>query len=113
MAKPENWPQDIVSQSSAESQAEARVTREIFAGATETNPDQLDLILENYELTKAIRIMAWIARFIYNCQHPNYVIRGPLTTDELMSQHSFWIKRAQQSSDNEEDRLRLNLQPNE
>ena len=82
MANPENWPQDIVSQSSAESQAEARVTREIFAGATETNPDQLDLILENYELTKAIRIMAWIARFIYNCQHPNDVIRGPLTTDE-------------------------------
>ena len=57
--------------------------------------------------------MAWIARFIYNCQHPNDVIRGPLTTDELMSQHGFWIKRAQQSRDNEEDRLRLNLQPNE
>ena len=113
MANPENWPQDIVSQSSAESQAETRVTREIFAGATETNPDQRDLILENYELTKAIRIMSWIARFIYNCQHPNDVIRGPLTTDELMSQHSFWIKRAQQSSDNEENRLRLNLQPNE
>ena len=94
MANPENWPQDIVSQSSAESQAETRVTREIFAGATETNPDQLDLILENYELTKAIRIMSWIARFIYNCQHPNDVIRGPLTTDELMSQHGFWIKRA-------------------
>jgi hypothetical protein len=98
MANPENRPQDIVSQSSAESQAKARVTREIFAGAT-TNPDQLDLILENYELTKAIRIMAWIARFIYNCQHPNDVIRGPLTTDELMSQHGFWSKRAQQSSD--------------
>jgi hypothetical protein len=45
MANPENWPQDIVSQSSAESQAE-------------TSTDQLDLILEKYELTKAIKIMA-------------------------------------------------------
>ena len=45
MAKPENWPQDIVSQSSAESQAE-------------TSTDQLDLIIEKYELTKAIKIMA-------------------------------------------------------
>ncbi|XP_028419006.1 uncharacterized protein LOC114544621 [Dendronephthya gigantea] len=113
MAKPEVWPRDIVSQSSAESQAEARVTREIFAVATETNPDQLDLILKDHELTKAVRVIAWIARFIYNCRNPDNVIRGPLTTDELMAQHEFWIKRAQQSSDNEEDRLRLNVQPNE
>lgn len=29
-----------------------------------------------------------------------------------MSQHTFWIKRAQQSTDTQEDRLRLNLHPN-
>ena len=112
MASPEDWPEDIVSQASAESQAEAKVTKEIFAGAHETI-DELDLLLDKHELTKTIRIMAWMSRFIHNCRHHDGVIRGALTTDELMSQHVIWIKRAQRSGENEQDRSRLNLQPDE
>ena len=112
MANPEDWPEDIVSQASAESQAEAKVTKEIFAGAHKTI-DELDLLIDKHELTKTIRIMAWVSRFIHNCRHHDGVIRGALTTDELMSQHVFWIKRAQRSSENEQDWSRLKLQPDE
>ena len=103
MGNPKDWPPVIASSPFTESQEETKVNKAIFAGATETS-DQLDLVLEKYELTKAIGIMSWITRFIYNCQHPNDVKKGPLLTGEITSQHVFWTKRAQESSTNEQDR---------
>ena len=40
-------------------------------------------------------------------------MEGPLTTEEIEQQSLFWIKRAQENCDIEEDRLRLNLQVNQ
>ena len=95
MANPEHWPQDIVSQPSAESKAESRATKELFASATEAT-DLFDVLLQKFDLNKSLRISAWIMRFVNNSRHPKSRISGPLTTKEMMKQHSFWIKRAQQ-----------------
>ena len=40
-------------------------------------------------------------------------MKGPLTTEEIEQQSLFWIKRAQENCDIEEDQLRLNLQVNQ
>ena len=70
------------------------------------------VVLEKFELIKAMNICAWISRFVHNLHHPDQKVTSPLTTEELKKQHLFWVKRAQQSCEFEDDRLRLNLQPN-
>ena len=61
-----------------------------------------------------MRVCACISRFTHNFRHQrNQRSSGPLNTEELNKQHRFWIKRAQSSGQNEEDRLQLNLQENE
>ena len=62
--------------------------------------------------------MAWIARFIHNCQAKDSAkkITGPITTEETKKQLDFWIRRAQARSQEshkfQEERLQLNLQQN-
>ena len=74
-----------------------------------------DLILHKFDLHKALRISAWILRFINNCRKSKK--SDPLTTVELINQKKFYIKRDQDkvvSSDIfEDDKKRLNLEKNE
>ena len=59
-----------------------------------------------------------VVRFLRNTRtnHKNRVV-GPLTTEEIEKQTTFWIKRAQQQANSskqfEEDRLKLNVQENQ
>ena len=39
--------------------------------------DDLDHVLEKFHLHKALRVCAWVSRFIRNCQHPLEKIQGP------------------------------------
>jgi hypothetical protein len=79
------WPRDIVTTATHESEAEAKATRAVFKLAVEpTNPP--DEILTKVSLNKAVRKNAWISRFVYNCRAK--AIRketrsGPLTTQEI------------------------------
>ena len=111
-----DWPADIVTGPSVESQAEAKVIKEILATAVQPEQDDLDNLMEKWDLWKTVRITAWIARFGKNCQTKEK-ITGPLTTDEINAQLEFWIKRAQDrnrgTKNIEEDKLKLNLQINE
>ena len=75
-------------------------------------------MLDKLSFWKALRVMAWIARFIRNCRVvKKQRITGPLTTVETNKQLNFWIKRAQQDSKEtdsfKEDLQRLNLQQND
>ena len=111
-----DWPADIMTGLSVEFQAEAKVIKEILATAVQPEQDDLDNLMEKWDLWKTVRITAWIARFGKNCQTKEKTT-GPLTTDEINAQLEFWIKRAQDrnrgTKNFEEDKLQLNLQINE
>ena len=111
VADRERWPPQQAIQPSAVSTAELKATKELFKVAVD-DTERLYVVLEKFELSKAMNICAWISRFVHNLRHPDQKVTGPLTTEELKKQHLFWVKRAQQSCEFEDDRLRLNLQPN-
>ena len=111
VADREHWPLQQVIQPSVVSTAELKATKELFKVAVD-DTDRLYVVLEKFELSKAMNICAWISRCVHNLRHPDQKVRGPLTTEEIKKQHQFWVKRAQQSCEFEDDRLRLNLQPN-
>ena len=77
-----------------------------------------DDILKKYELQKAIRITASIARFLHNCQakDADKTMDLPLITEETKKQIMLWIHRVQgryQENDKfQHDKLHLNLQRN-
>ncbi len=116
LTKEGEWPEDIVTSPSKESLAEAKVIKEILTIAVESEQDGLDNLIEKWDLWKAVRITAWIARFTKNCRTKEKVT-GPLTTEEINERLEFFIKRAQSRCEGkekfEEDRLQLNLQLNE
>ena len=114
LADKDSWPCDIVTSCTPESQAEAQVTREVFAGAREVT-DQFDGVLVKFALWKELRVCAWISRFVNNTRkHKEQRETGPLTTGEMERQTLFWVARAQNNAKGsekfEEDRLQLNLQ---
>jgi hypothetical protein len=59
------WLQNIVTTPSPESKA--KTVREVLAVAVEPR-DELDQVMEKYELWKAVRITTWVVRFINNCR---------------------------------------------
>ena len=61
----EKWPTDVVTSRTPESQAEAKITKERFYGAT-ASTGCLSVLLGKFDLTKTLRIVAWTARFIRN-----------------------------------------------
>ena len=117
LSTPDVWPALVQPKSSKESEAEAKLVKEVFAVATEPK-DTLYLVLEKHEFWHAIRITSWVARFIYNCKSSKENrLSGPLTTRETDEQVKFWVNRTQHSKINtdqfHEDHLKINLQKNE
>ena len=108
----EQWPKNIVTKASEESQAVAKLVKEVFM-PVHTGSNLFYPLQDKYCLSKTVQVQAWISRFIYNARHPGAKVRGPLTTEEVLIQVKAWIKVAQQSGTKEEDRLQLNLQRNE
>ena len=63
---------------------------------TKTEDDVLNETLEKHGYWKAIRIVAWIARFLSNCKAKGAKKEsGPLTTEETETQVERWIYRVQ------------------
>ena len=108
----DNWPANITIASTKESNAEAKVIKQVLAVSLETT-DELDEILTKHDLWRTLRVTAWIARFAFNARHPRQKLKGPLTTSEIENQKEFWTKRAQSSAVNKAEESTLNLQPNE
>lgn len=67
LTEPDCWPDDILTELNKETEAEAKLTKEIFATAMETN-DDLDQVLEKHSFWKTVRVTAWIRRFLNNCK---------------------------------------------
>ena len=102
----------LVPQSSAASEVEAKLIREVLCVAhTASVPNDYDQLLQKHNLHCTLRIGAWIARFTHNCKSRKKR-HCPLTTEELNPVRSWWIKQVQRSGDIEKDREQLNLQEN-
>lgn len=80
---------DIVTSVTPKSQAEAKVNREVFAGARNVT-DMFDVLFEKFALWKTLRVCAWISRFVCNSRkHKEERSLGPLTTEESEKQKYF------------------------
>lgn len=114
LSDPAKWPADLVTAPTAESNAEMKATKELFAMAVKAD-DDLDHLLAKHNYWKTLRVCAWIMRFANNARAKRATrTKGPLTTDEIEKQKHFWLLRVQSrgSESMEEDRLCLNLQKN-
>ena len=112
----ENWPPDIITRTSPDSQAKEKIPKNIFK-VTQVGGDDLDVLLEKLQFWKLVRVCAWMARFTKNARESKENrIMGPLGADEIEVQVKLWINRAQESAkgtDNfEKDKIQLNLQSN-
>ena len=99
------WPNQPVIQPSLESQKEATLVNTIEIA------NAFHKLLEKYELNKALRVSAWVKRFIKNCHHSKQ--SGRLITSEIEKQIKFYIKSEQNRSEScekfQQDRKNLNL----
>ena len=116
LSKPEKWPAVVQTKPSKETEAEAKLVKEVFAGATEIKDTQHQ-VLEKHGFWQTIRITSWEATFIQNCKIRKEVrVVWPLTTCEPDKQVKFWLGRAQNSRLNTdtfyEDQVKLNLKKN-
>ena len=117
LSDPSKWPPDKRLEATPETKAEAKATKEVFAGAT-AKPDMFDELLDKYCLPKLLRIGAWIYRFITNCKKQHHERElGTIKTNEIKQQQLWWIRRAQKDTQGdphfETDQIQLNLQPND
>jgi hypothetical protein len=98
LADPDKWPPNITLISSASSNAEAKITKDIFAAAVNVQ-DTFDELLSKHELWKVLRIGAWVQRFIHNCKATVATREsGPLTTTEIENHKTWWIERIQRDA---------------
>ena len=96
----EQWPPNITTSSSPESQAEEKILREIFQFSKVESDYFIPL---KFDLWKLVRC-AWMARFTENARKFKRDKRlGPLEEDEIGKQVMFWIKRAQKKCRRDEE----------
>ena len=75
--------EDTVTAASADSESEAQPTKSILKVAVESK-DELDMVIEKYQYRKSMRVIAWVKRFIRNCQAKKENRQtGPLCTEEV------------------------------
>ena len=116
LANPERWPAEMLTEPSNETDAQAKLTKEVFATTLEAK-DDLDEILNRNSFWMTIRVTAWIMRFVGNCkQKKSERSAGPLTTNATEKVVHWSVKRAQETYMGTEkfkqDQLNLNLQKN-
>ena len=78
-----NWPPDINTEATVETENEVKKIQEVLRVSIESN-HQNDEIFKKFSLWKALEIKCWIRRFTVNCRKSSKErIRRPLTTVEL------------------------------
>ena len=110
------WPAPVQTNPSKETEAEAKLVKEIISVAVEQE-DSLHQVLQKHGFWQTIRITSWVARFVHNCKSSKANrLSGPLTTGETDKHVNGWVMRVQQSKLNtdqfQEDQLKLNLHKN-
>ena len=91
----DNWPDDVQTSVTKETEEEARLTKEILAVAIPIT-DAVHELVSRFPYKKTMRITGWIKRFTKNCQRVGeQKIAGPLTTDELQEATESWVRQTQ------------------
>ena len=90
----DQWPDDITTVPSIESETEAKKVKEVLA-TTISMESRFEDLIQRYFLKKAIRVTAWIIRFKENCKSTEKR-GGPLITEEISAANKVWIKRTQE-----------------
>ena len=114
----EQWPPEIVVQSSREANVETKMIKEVISTAVERVDDEFDELLKKHDLWKVLRVGAWINRFLFNCKaKPKDRRLGPLVASEIKMVKKWWIRRAQSEARRQpsfvKESLELNLQQND
>ena len=82
----------------AESNAEIKATKELFAMAVKTD-DDLDHLLAKHNYWKTLRVCAWIMQFANNARAERMTrAKRPLTTDKIEKQKHFWLLLTEEQS---------------
>ncbi|CAB3983668.1 Pol poly [Paramuricea clavata] len=77
-------------------ETEARATKELLNVVNvKEDADEFDRSLERLNLRRACRVGVWIKRSIHNCRN-NDKRSGPITTEEVIRERDWWIRRVQQ-----------------
>ena len=98
MPHPEQWPQNPTTSASEESEAEAKMVKEVMAIAIDET-DEFDESQGRRNLRTTLRVCVWIRRLVQNCRrHPKIV--GPIMTDEIEQELKWWILREQDRAKN-------------
>ena len=98
LADPERWPAEILTERIKETEAAAKLTKEVLGTIAETK-DDLDETLNKHGFWKAMWVTAWIMRFVGNCkQKKSEWLAGSLTTPETDKAVYWWVKIAQESN---------------
>ena len=86
--------------------------KEVMKATMQKEAGVIDHLLQKFNLSKTVHILAWVKRFIDNFVYRKNV-NGPLVTEEMQKQMQFLSKRAQLESKALEtlkvDSARLNL----
>ena len=104
LSNTEEWPSDLKTTASAESNEELKLTKQVFALATEEDNNFVKLFI------------AWLLRFVGNTLcFPDRRVTGPLTRSKIEKAEKLLTLNGQQQIDETfpQDQLQLNLRPNE
>ena len=116
LSKPEMWPASVQTGPTKETEAEAKLVKEVFSVAVETK-DSVHQVLQKQGFWKTIRITSSSSSYLHNCKSSKANrLFGPLTNAETDKQVKRWVKRTQCSKLNtdrfQKDQLKLNLHKN-
>ena len=68
----------------------------LHASSESPKRDEYVNLLEKHNLTRTLRIGAWVKRFIHNCQNErDNRIGGPLRYDEILKEEMWWVAKVQ------------------
>ena len=116
LANREEWPPNPVTSACPATEVGVKTIREVLSLAQPKNSsDRVEEVLEKHELQYALRVVAWVTRFIANYKTPKK-LTGPLTADELENVKWEWIRqvqlRAMTPPNYPQIKSSLNFQPN-
>ncbi|XP_067029387.1 uncharacterized protein [Acropora muricata] len=85
------WPPNLMTSASTALEEEAKVIRELLNTVQTEEPiDMLDELLEKRDLRRALRVAAWVTRFVHNCRRRKK-LTGTLMKNEIDEVKQRWI----------------------
>ena len=117
LSNPSEWPENIVLKPSKESSDEAKLIKEVLMKTIEKpKEDALWTLIEKCSYWKAIRVTAWVNRFLVNSKQGKLHI-GSLSTTEIELAKKHWVRKLQSDAQTgivyEQQKEKLNLKKDE